>query len=449
VWEVTARLAGLALVVLVASPAAGEAERAAGAPTVAAGATGSAPQVTPRRDDEITLNAVADDYVRLVLAAGRHDAQFLDGFCGPASWRAEAEQGPPIALAILRSRARALLARLRALPVSPRRTFLERQLAAVEGFLLRLSGQPMSLGEEARTLFDIEPLPVPREELEQARGKLDEVVTGDRSLPFRVNLLRKELRVPREKLPAVLDAALALLRTRTAAIVTLPAGERVQVAYVTGKPWLAHASYQGHLTTLIEVDTDLPIELADVLDIAAREGYPGRHVFNVLRDAELAQGKGWREYTVQPVYSSETAIAEGAAAVALDVVMDRAARRTVMHDVLTPLAGLKTYDLDEYLDYREAARPLGTADDIAVRMLLDEGRPDSEVEAYLVQFALRSPAEAKRSLESYRACRSLVLARSAGEALVSAWIGRGPDRAARFVELLRRPTVPSELSSEH
>jgi hypothetical protein len=445
-----ARLAGLALVAVAASWLSGRDAGATVQPAAPATPTNAGPPATAVvRDDEAALNGAADDYVRLVLAAGRHDPRFVAGYCGPASWRGEAEEGQPLALVELRSRARALLARLRALPASPRREFLSGQVAAIEACLLRLSGQPMSLRDEARRMFGIDPPVVSADELEDARAKVDETVMGDRTLPFRVGILTKEFRVKREKLPAVVDAALALLRTRTAALVTLPKGERVRVEYVTGKPWRTHATYLGNFATLMEIDTDVPLELADVLAFAAREGYPGHHLINVLRDEGLARARGWHEYWVQPPDSPESVITEGTAAVGLDAVMDKAAQRAFLRDVLVPVAGLHTWDLDEYLDYREAARPLARADDVAVRMLLDDGRPDSEVEEYLERVGLRSAAVAKMALEFFRAYRSYVFARSVGAELVGKWVGAGSDRGERLVSLLERPVTPADLAAQH
>ena len=38
------------------------------------------------------MNAVAEQYVRLVLAVGQHDADYVDAFYGPQAWRDEAER---------------------------------------------------------------------------------------------------------------------------------------------------------------------------------------------------------------------------------------------------------------------------------------------------------------------------------------------------------------------
>ena len=36
------------------------------------------------------MNTIAERYVKLVLALGQHDADYVDAFYGPAEWKAEA-----------------------------------------------------------------------------------------------------------------------------------------------------------------------------------------------------------------------------------------------------------------------------------------------------------------------------------------------------------------------
>ena len=38
-----------------------------------------------------SLSSVAEQYVKLVLAVGQHDADYVDAFYGPPEWRKEAE----------------------------------------------------------------------------------------------------------------------------------------------------------------------------------------------------------------------------------------------------------------------------------------------------------------------------------------------------------------------
>src|SRR5918996_834320 len=38
------------------------------------------------------MNAIAERYVRLVLAVGQHDPDYVDAYYGPPEWKAEAER---------------------------------------------------------------------------------------------------------------------------------------------------------------------------------------------------------------------------------------------------------------------------------------------------------------------------------------------------------------------
>ena len=39
-----------------------------------------------------TMNDLAERYVKLVLALGQHDADYVDAYYGPAGWKTEVEQ---------------------------------------------------------------------------------------------------------------------------------------------------------------------------------------------------------------------------------------------------------------------------------------------------------------------------------------------------------------------
>jgi hypothetical protein len=407
----------------------------------AAGSTPTAPS------GAAAMNAVADAYVRLVLAVGRHDPNYVDAYYGPPSWKADAEHGAPVPVPELRSRAHELLVRLRTFPASSRRTYLEKQLVAVDGFLRRLGGEPMTLAEEARLLFDVDPPTVSLQKLSEARSRLEALLPGDGDLASRLQAFRKRFRVPPEKLPEVVDAALAELRRRTRALVSLPDDESFTVRYVTAKPWGAYNWYQGNFKSIIDINTDIPIEVDSALETLAHEGYPGHHVYNVLLEKRLVRGKGWREFTVYPLYSPQSLIAEGTANAGRKIVMDDAARRAFLHDVLMPLAGLATTDLDRYLQVLDAMRPLRYASGVGAQMLLDNDRPDAEVIAFLVNKGLLAAERARRALEFFRTYRSYVFNYTVGLDLVERWVGTGSDRAARYFDLLQRPVVPSELAT--
>jgi hypothetical protein len=404
-----------------------------------------APLASSGVDGPPTLDSVADAYVRLVLAVGRHDPNFVDAYYGPPEWKLEAERGAPREVPELLARSRELLARLEKEPTSERRRFLEKQLVAVEGFLRRLSGEPMSLAREAHLLFDIEPPRCDLVALENARTRLDLLLPGGGDLATRMKAARAKVEVPQDRLAAVVDAVLAETRRRTAALVSLPPGEHFEVAFVTGKPWGAYNWYKGGLQSLIEVNTDLPKTLDAVFGTMAHEGYPGHHVYNVLLEDRLVRGRGWRELTVYPLYSPQSLIAEGTANVGSDIIMTEAEQLAFLRDVLAPMAGIAASDVELYQHMKDAAKPLRYAGGEAARMLLEDGASETQVGAFLVRFGT-SPERARQNIAFHRTYRSYVFTYTAGQDLVEGWLGSRPDRVPRFFGLLQREAVPSELA---
>ena len=105
------------------------------------------------------MNDVAPAYVKLVLAVGQHDKDYVDAFYGPAEWKREADASkrplPEIA-----SEASALIARLEAMPepademLRLRRAYLTRQLQALSTRVAMLGGKRLSFNDESRALYD-------------------------------------------------------------------------------------------------------------------------------------------------------------------------------------------------------------------------------------------------------------------------------------------------------
>lgn len=391
------------------------------------------------------LDRVADEYVRLVLAVGRHDVNYVDAYYGPKAWKDEAAKGDPRPVAELRDAARALLARVESSPPSARREFLSKELIAVEGFTRKLSGETLGLAEEARVLFDIEVQRRSVEELEAVRSRLEAVLPGQGDLATRAEAFRKRFEVPADRLPAVVRASLEEARRRTALRIALPPGEAFRVSFVTGKPWGAYNWYQGGFTSLIEVNTDLPAGLGQVFDTVVHEGYPGHHTYNVLLERDLVRGRGWREYTVAPLYSPMSVLAEGTADLGAEIIATDGERLAFLRDVLAPLAGLSGLDLETLARFRRESRSLAKARCEGVVMLLEDGKGEPEVVEFLRRYALLDEARARKAIDFARAYRAYEFTYSVGEDLVRSYVGDGPDRERRFFDLLGRPETPSGL----
>ena len=408
----------------------------------------------------MTLSRWASDYVNLVLAVGRHDADFVDAYYGPPAWKTTAEGGEPRSLMSLREEARRILEGVAASPPPAgeelRRDYLLGQLGAVEAHLTRLQGHSFSFDDEAEALYQVRPPVTPVATLETALGRLDQLLDGPGSVQERYQRARERILVPIDRVDAVFQVAIAEARERTRRHTTLPTSDHFSVEYVTGKSWSAYNWYQGGGTSVIQVNLDLPIAIDRALDLAAHEGYPGHHVYNALLEQRFAQGppegRGWVEFTVYPLFSPQSLIAEGTANFGIEVAFPGQARLAFERDVLFPLAGLDPSEAERWARVQAEMKVLAFADNEAARGYLDGHLDRAAAEAFLVRYSLRTEAQAAQRLRFIDTYRSYVINYNLGEQLVRTWVeGQGgtvSDSARRwavFVDLISSPRLPRAL----
>jgi hypothetical protein len=400
------------------------------------------------------MDRIAESYVKLALALGAHDPDYVDAYYGPKAWR-EGVDSTTVPLAEVPARAAALRTALAATPqsrdsmVTLRREYLDRQLASMAARVGVLQGRRLPFDEESRALYDAV-APINGEPHFQALiARLDAALPGTGPVPARYEAFRQRFVIPRQRLDSVFQAAIAGCRERTAANVELPAGERFTVEYVTGKPWSAYNWYQGEFRSVIQVNTDLPIFIDRAVDLACHEGYPGHHVYNVLLEKHLVRDRGWVEFSVYPLFSPQSLIAEGSANYGVAVAFPGDERVAFERDRLFPLAGLDPARAAEYYRVMALAKELGYAGNEAARRYLN-GEIDAAAAArWLTRYALMEPARAEQRVRFFDKYRSYVINYNLGEDLVRRYVeARAADPAARwrtFAALLSSPRLPSGL----
>ncbi len=405
------------------------------------------------------MNRVAERYVKLVLAVGRHDADYVDAFYGPPEWKAEAQAGKR-PLAGIGAEADSLLGEIARIPAAGedamaalRRSYLVKQLESLAARVAMLSGRKMSFDEESKALYDAVAPPVSEEELRRVNEELSRLLPGEGPLAQRYDAFRERFVIPRDRLDAVFTAAISAARERTKAHIALPPGEAFTVEYVTGKSWGAYNWYRGDFRSLIQVNTDLPIYIDRALDLACHEGYPGHHVYNVLLEKNLVRDRGWIEFTVYPLFSPQSLIAEGSANFGIDVAFPEEERAAFERNVLFPLAGLDTALVDRYEAMLRLTERLTYAGNEAARRYLDGRIGRAAAAAWLVEYAATPPARAVKQVSFIEQYRSYVVNYNLGKDLVRRYIegngGTGDDPEARwreFARLLSSPRLPSDLA---
>jgi hypothetical protein len=415
-----------------------------------------APRAAEVADTLRPMNESAETFVKLALAVGAHDPDYVDAFYGPPEWRKEAEstKRPLDALA---SEAAALLAKLRAVPepsedlLRLRRTFLTRNAEALATRIEMLRGKRFSFDEESRALYDAVAPVLGEEHFRAAREELAAALPSGRGpLIERYESWRKDFTIPKDKVDATFRAAIAECRERTGRHLALPPGESFTVEYVTGKSWSAYNWYKGGYRSVIQVNTDLPITIERALDLACHEGYPGHHVFQALREKNLVRDRGWAEHSVYPLFSPASLISEGSANFGVEVAFPGSERLAYEKAALFPVAGLDPARAEEYERVRRIVEKVAYAGNEAARRYLN-GEIDAVAAArWLTEYALMSRERAEQRVRFFDQYRSYVINYNLGKDMVAGYIEKkaGTDPAMRwqeFATLLSSPRLPSGL----
>ena len=404
------------------------------------------------------MSDLAERYVKLVLAVGVHDADYVDAYYGPPEWRtAAAEQRR--GLADLDADAAQLLEELagRAPPASAdeldvlRHRYLTTQLASLRARIAMLRGERLTFDAESAALYDAVAPAHTEREFQEALRELEQRLPGNGPLLDRYQAFRDRFEIPKDRLSAVFAAAIEGCRARTLEHIALPATESFTIEYVTNKTWSGYNWYQGDYRSLIQINTDLPIYIDRAIDLACHEGYPGHHVYNVLLEQHLVRERGWLEFSVYPLFSPQSLIAEGTANYGIDVAFPDGERRRFDREVLFPAAGLDAAQVDEYHDVMELAEKLSYAGNEAARRYRD-GRIDAAAAAkWHETYALMSPERAMQRVRFIDQYGAYVINYNLGKDLVRRYLERaaGADSERRwqeFARLMSSPRLPSGLA---
>lgn len=419
-------------------------------------ACGAPPPTSASSQAPDPLDAIAEDYVRLSLEIGTHEDGYIDAYYGPPEWKAEAEASPRTrktlldAVDALEARLDPAVLALTDAQTTRRAVFLRAQLTAADTRLRMMLGQRFSFEDEARGLFGVAPEIEPLASFDPVLARIEALVPGDGPLPERVDAYESRFAIPDDRLQAVFDAAIAECRRRTIAYIALPANERFTLAFVTDKPWSGYNYYQGDAMSRIEINTDLPILISRAVDLGCHEGYPGHHAFNALLERELVEERGWIEFSVYPLYSPQSLIAEGSANYGIDLAFPGEERLGFETRVLYLLAGLDPGEAERYLALQEALEELAGARFTIAREYLEGRMTREQAIAATQRYQLRSRARAEQSIGFTDAYRSYVINYGLGEELVREFIeSEGATQEARWAameRLLSEPTLPSDLT---
>lgn len=410
---------------------------------------------------EQTLNEIAEAYVKFALALGEHDPNYVDAYYGPAEWKEQARREKKT-LSVLASEADALSTRLAAIPASGlvragktwwlRREYLSKQTQAASARMSMLAGKKLGFDEQARLIYDASFPGHPDAYYQELAGKLQTLIPGQGPLAARVEKYEDQFTVPHGKINTVLRAAIAECRKRTRAHIPLPETESFTLEYVTGKPWHAYNWYKGNGRSTIQINTDLPMRISDVISLAAHEGYPGHHVYNILLEQELARKQGWVDFSVYPLFSPQSLVAEGSAEYGIDLVLPPEDRVKFEMETLFPMAGLDPAQAETYEKVQSLLQEIRVAKNDGARRYVEGLMDREQFISWLIEHTLISRTHAEHEVKFVDEYGAYIISYDVGRDLVKRYVEQhgGPGAGSQkrwdvFRDMLSSPPVVSEL----
>ena len=416
---------------------------------------GTPPAIAGSDASRTLLDPIAEAYVHLSLAIGELESGYVDAYYGPAAWAQQAKRSAR-PLPALRTTTEALLKQLSGVDESGlaalevrRKHLLQAQLVAARTRLAMSAGESLDFEREAEGLYALRPVLKPLSDYDPALQQLEELFPGDGPLWQRVDAFASTTAIPPEKLQAVMHASINECKQRTLQHIALPADEKFTLELVTGQPWSGYNWYQGKATSLIQINTDLPVLMSRAVDLGCHEGYPGHHVLNMLLEQRLSKDRGWIEFTVYPLYSPMSLIAEGSANFGIELAFPADEKEAFEREVLYPLAGLDPALAERDAQLQNARGALAGARLTIARDYLD-GRIDRAEAVRLAQhYQLMSRERAEQSIAFTDKYRSYVINYGVGLDLVRQHVeaaGKTPQaRWAAMERILSEPTLPADL----
>lgn len=392
------------------------------------------------------LDAFGRDYLRLTLEIDKHIDGYIDAYYGPEALKAEVSTSTKKPATALIDAVAKLQDHIPDADPS-RAAYLTGVLRAIDCTTRILNGETLDYLDEIERIYDIRPVLVDETVFQEAHQALDPLLPAcaGMSLGDRLTTWRKQFEVSGEGVVPLLELARSECRVRTLQYVELPDDESVEIRLTNHQPWGAYNWYKGNAHSLIEFNTDIPLQVTGLINTFAHEGYPGHHTEHLLKENRLYRQRGYAEQAAALLHSPSAVIAEGIATTALEVIFPDTSHHEWNQTVMFPAAGLPDDGslFDQIKNIEDITRPLRYVVGNAA-ILYHTGRLDQpQTIDYIHTYGLVPPERANKSFSfiSHPLFRAYIFTYSAGYDLLH----QATDLNATFLHLLSNQVLPSQL----
>lgn len=406
---------------------------------------------------EIKMNSIAENYVKLALQIGKYDTDFVDTYFGPDNLKPKDDNSVfnQSVFEELKKKVDDLLDQMETLVEFPankieimRYSYLYKQLLACKTKIYMLNGMELTFSEELNALYDIEDDYKDEKYFDNFLNQLDSILPGQGDINQRYISFREQFVVPENKLKIVFNTAINECRKRTNKFIKLPTTEKFEIQFVKNKPWSAYNWFKGNSFSLIEINTDLPIYVDRIVDLAAHEGYPGHHVHHSMMEWHLYKKRNWIEFSIYLLFSPQSVIAEGIASYGPELLFPDNERIKFEKQFIFPQAELDTSKVDLYYEVMNIVNQLNPSVITATKNYLDGIWDESKTIKWLQKYNLRTEDSAKKLLEFIKRYRAYVANYSVGYNLVKSNLQTKKTIAEQWNllrELMSYPITPSSI----
>lgn len=250
-------------------------------------------------------------------------------------------------------------------------------------------------------------------EYDAAIDRLAAVMPGEGDVSARIAAMKQAATVPSDRIEAVMRAALAECRKRTAAHLALPA-ESIELRIVDDPVFPGSATYLGEGHSRVTISRTTPLHVDQALVLACHEVYPGHHTHYVSLDRALYKHRGWPEFAVELESGPLVPVAEAVAEYGVGLAFPVDERIAFERDVLFPIAGLTMADAGQWRAYMLARSDVLGASAVVARDYLSGAIDREEARRRFIRYRLQAPEAADNLLAVLGSMGSYLIASDLG-----------------------------------